>query len=141
MSLNDETWLRRLPDDFVFSYFLLSSAALSDGLEGQNDGVEVALARRITRVSTSQTETRGAARPGGRAGLSTRGVVKDERMLALKSRIDRKLRALARDIRRGMAPSDPIRSGVRRCTRCKKYAESDWAWCPWDGGRTQELDL
>lgn len=129
-----------LPSDFAAWYAELVSSSLSDGLERGPATVPRARGSRVTRVSTSQIETRGPANAGGRAGLSTRSIIKDERMLALKSRIDRKLRALARDIRRGMAPDSAVRSGIRRCGKCKRYAEADWNWCPWDGGRTEELD-
>jgi hypothetical protein len=132
--------VRHLPHDFVLAYEAITSALYNDGCGGLGEVVERAGAGRLTRVSTNQTETRGGAKSGGRAGLSTRSVVVSDKAAALKSKVDRKLRAIARDVVTIMAPADRVRLGSRRCVRCKKFAEGEWSYCPWDGSRTEEVD-
>ena len=129
-----------LPEDFVFRYELLcmrvfGRAVLSRG--GSGDRVVVHGARRVTRVSTGQTETRGGARRNG--VVHTDGVEVNDAALRMKRRIDRKLRLLARDMKAWMG-DDNARAGVRRCSRCNRYAEDTWTFCPWDGAPTEEMN-
>lgn len=76
---------------------------------------------------------RGAAEEKKRgAGKAPIG---DERAIARKQRVDRKLRSIARDLR-----GERVRP--RRCTKgsCRKWAEPDWAFCPHDGFPTEDVD-
>jgi hypothetical protein len=126
--------LDAMPEDFVFLYELL----WLDAFGRQRGGVDnqIAAARRVTRTSTSQTETRGPAKP--RTGPKLVDPMGNEAALLFKRRVDRKLRALARDIRAWL-DHDTVRAGIRRCTKCRRYAEDTWTHCPWDGAPTEEV--
>jgi hypothetical protein len=140
--------LRYLPDGFLFRYELLwlraYGAAGGAGEKVADPDAAVVGTKRVTRVSTGQTETRGGAHAGHRMpGVGTKVIVRDDRAFRIKQRVDRKLRALAREI--GVYLSDDggvERAGVRRCTRptCRKWAEESWTFCPWDGAPTEEVN-
>jgi hypothetical protein len=140
--LGDEV-LRSMPEKFVFAYELLWLSAFGRSVGGRSSGgvVEpnvVSKARRVTRVSTNQTETRGGAKAGGMQGLSDRDVISNEIALEKKRRIDRKLRALARDIR-SFISRETDRAGNRRCSSCKRFGDDEWVYCPWDGRPMEEI--
>lgn len=137
IDVEGEDILRGMPVRFLTAYSRLLPA--SHGNNGASSGR--ASARRVTRLSSSQTETRGGARPT-RAGLSQRSIIVNERLWLLREKTNRKLRAIAREldtILDGTAHDSSVRSGVRRCTRCKKWAEADWSFCPFDGAPTEEM--
>lgn len=132
---------RLLPSGFLREYEGLCLRAFLplNGTPGGDPSVGVAEGRAVrVRTSTGQTETRGAAHNRKRQGLSQRGVVGDERALRLKDKIDRKLRALAREIR-GVENGE-VRNEMRRCSRCRTFAEGDWLYCPRDGAPTEQVD-
>lgn len=89
-------------------------------------------ARAVVRVKSSETATRPGAAP--QKGKRSSGRELDEEALALKSRIDRKLRRLAREIKGGAAEK------MRRCTgaRCRRWCDPDWIYCPWCGSATSD---
>lgn len=68
-------------------------------------------------------------------------VVLDDDALELKGRIDRRLRAIGRDIREELAQSANggvgAGAGGKRvhCSGCGRIVEKDWAYCPHCGGR------
>lgn len=132
--------LRMMPMALVEAYGALCVGALSDGMEGRGLAGDLRVKPKTTRVrtSTSQKETRGlpsrAKPPAPRGGADVRSV----RLMAAKSRVDRKLRALAREIELELEGGK--KGDVRKCTRCGKYAEDTWSYCPWDGAPTQSED-
>jgi hypothetical protein len=132
--------LRALPGDFIFLYEQLFARCFSASGGGASGEVGVVGARRVTRVSTSQTETRGPAKRGFKGQPSD--VLRDVRALAFKARIDRDLRKLSRRMRNWIEEggSGKAHNSVRRCTRCRKYADELWSFCPFDGAPTEEWD-
>lgn len=139
----DAEILEVLPEGFVFQYtaLWLQGAGISvGGVPGLGKVVEpnvVAKARRVTRVSTNQTETRGGAKQS--RSDSVGGVdFANEAYVNYRRRVDGKLRKLAREIRsfRG----DRVKAGVRRCSACKRFGDDEWVYCPWDGQRMEEVD-
>ena len=132
--------IRVLPQGFLAVYedLVLRSSPSLRGASGASAEVGVASGKALrTRTSTGQTETRSGAHNRKRQGLSQRSVLGDERALVLRRRIDRKLRALAREIR---GEDEGIRNELRRCTRCRTFAEGDWLYCPRDGAPTEQVD-
>lgn len=133
--------VRMLPEGFVLQYELLWLRGLK-GVSGQRLGdpdSAVEPAKRTVRVSTTQVETRGAARSGGRRqGVSGRTLLADLRAVAFRSKIDRKLRALAREMAR-WSGGDDEKSLVRRCTKCRVWTEDGWNFCPRDGAPTEDV--
>jgi len=133
--------LRMMPTIWVDAYGMLCSAALSDGLEGRgadpNPKVKPKVVR--ARTSTGQTEVRGLA-TRGKSPLPKGGAdVRSIRLMAVKTRIDRRLRTLAREIRDELEGRKNA-GAVRRCTRCKKFGEDSWSWCPYDGAPMESAD-
>jgi hypothetical protein len=92
------------------------------------------------RTSTGQSEAMSGTGAKRAVNVSQGGVVKSERWLALKGRVDRKLRKVAREIMEEMQGGTGRLKTVRRCVGCKKYGESDWSWCPFDGKRMEEVE-
>jgi hypothetical protein len=138
--------LKYLPESFVLQYELLwlraYGAAGGAGERRADPDAAVVGTRRVTRTSTGQTETRGGAHAGHRApGVGTKVTVRDEVALRAKQRVDRKLRALAREMS-AASGGGVERAGVRRCTRpaCRRWAEESWTHCPWDGAPTEEVN-
>lgn len=133
--------MRMLPEQFLLRYEVLWLRGLKGGVSGGGYGdpdSAVEPAKRVTRVSTSQTETRGAARSGGRRqGVSGRTLLGDLRAVAFRNKIDRKLRALAREMARWA--DDDEKSLVRRCTKCRVWTEEGWNFCPRDGAPTEDV--
>lgn len=137
--MSDE--LRMMPEILVDAYAALCVAALSDGTEGKGGrGEEIRVQPRVRawRTSSNQTETRSGAKASTQKGNAGGPTVKSVRMLALKSLIDRKLRKLAREIESRMAGGTG--ESARKCSRCGKYGEDNWIWCPWDGAAMQSAD-
>lgn len=133
--------LRMMPSVFVERYGALVTGALSDGLEGKRTDSSPKVNPRLTRVrtKTSQVETRGLA-SRTKANTPQGGPeVRSLRLLALKGRIDRRLRSLAREIQTELESRKSAES-VRRCTRCKRFGEDTWSWCPYDGAIMQSDD-
>lgn len=132
--------LRMMPMPLVEAYGALCVGALSDGMEGRGIVTDLRAKPKTVRSRTSsgQKETRGLAKvsksPVPRGGADVRSV----RLMAAKARVDRKLRALAREIENELEGGK--KGDVRKCTRCGKYAEDTWTYCPWDGAPTQSED-
>lgn len=94
------------------------------------------------RAAAGLTDRRlvmGGARSGKRAGDSRRGVIRDEQALAFKSRVDSKIRKLCREMESWLEneSSDKVRTPMRKCKKCKKYAEETWQFCPFDGQKME----
>lgn len=116
----------------------------SGGAAVQDADTVTAPARRTARLSSSSTETRGAAKSGGRKqGVSNKTVIRDGRALAAKEGADRKLRKIARELAQAMAGRDDVPTIVRRCTgpTCKRWADDTWAWCPWCRSATEDVEV
>lgn len=135
--MSDE--LRMMPEILVDAYGALVSMCLTDGTEGTKvQDLRVPPRVRGWRTSSGQTETRGGAKASGKKGGAGGPTVKSARIMALKTSIDRKLRKIAREIENRMAGG--IAETPRKCTRCGKYGEDTWIWCPWDGAAMQSED-
>jgi hypothetical protein len=136
---DDGDLLRMLPPVFLGSYeeLVLRCFPVLRGEVEKDPNSAVAEGRALrVRTSTGQTETRSGAHNARRSGLSQRDPLGSERAIRLRARIDRKLRALAREIN----AAGERRDQLRRCTRCRKFADTDWLYCPRDGAPTEQVD-
>lgn len=133
--------VRTLPTDFVSVYESLFLASLRTDRGGSSDAGEVGVAgaRRVTRVSTNQVETRGGSKGSRKSGGSA-DLVRSQRMLEFKGRVDRRLRKIARDIKAEMRDAQGDSELLRRCTVCRTFGESGWLYCPKDGKPMESLD-
>ena len=127
----DMEWVAQLPLDFRLRYEALWLRTVGGDRTRAADNQRVS-ARAVVRVKSSETATRPGAAPV--KGQKKPTVYLDEVASALKSRVDRKLRRLAREMAGGEAQP------LRRCTgaRCRKWCEADWIWCPWCGSATSD---
>lgn len=135
--------LLMLPSDFTEQYELLWLRCHAGSLgEAREEPNQVARSRQVdVRLSSNSSTTMRPAGVGKKKGAGRTPGVRDERALATKQRIDRKLRKIGREIRI-MVDEQYEGSGIRRCTRpsCRKYAEAEWTFCPYDGSPTEEVD-
>jgi hypothetical protein len=146
-----------LPDGFLDAYTALFDAALklpgsptggtiqqgelgkansNDALPGTHKGL---------RVNSGVEGGGDAPHLGGGAGKKGPGgwAVKSLLALEVKTRMDKRLRSMARDMRRELAGVEDDgrdddgrqRRAVLQCSGCGRIAQPDWGWCPNCGGR------
>lgn len=128
--------VRSFPIDFVSTYLELFDRSLRTVGSAGGDGVSVAGARRVTRTSTNQTETRGGAKGSRSSGGSD--PLRSEAALAFKSKVDRKLRKITREMKVWLE-GKATQEGLRRCTVCRTFGEPSWLYCPRDGKPMESL--
>ena len=132
--------LMYLPDGFVTAYEGLWLAAYGTGAVRVADNPRNGVVKdQPPRVSSGTTDRMGGVGVSGKkSGARVTSTLHSERALILKSRVDRKLRSLAREI---VNDVDTIISLPRRCAgRCKRWADPEWSYCPNCGGPTQTID-
>lgn len=123
-----------LPKGFLDQYAEMFSAAVkSDG------GSSAAGAR--ARQDGELGKARGTgAKTTGRKYKKT-FVVMDEKALELKTRVDKRLRMLAREIEGELASKGKGDEGGKKmmaCGGCRGFIQSQWAYCPRCGARLVE---
>lgn len=121
-----------LPKDFIQTYgVLFTQAVKSDGGEDarsaqQTDGATVG---KVAVTKTGAGPTVGAAKKRYKKTF----VVLDEKALEIKTRMDKRLRGMAREIQAELAGSDRADSGARCCSKCGMFMQLTWGFCPKDG--------
>lgn len=121
---------------------------LRSTVPGGNGGLGVRVGREGFRPAKGLTDRRlvmrGAAGSGGGGGAGSGGsdgggVIRDEEALRFKAQVERKIRKLTREMELWLARGSEKRTGaVGRCTKCKRWTEEKWVFCPWDGERVSE---
>lgn len=144
---------RFLPPDFLFAYEVLVHRGLVvggggvRGGAGYDESVVVGAGRGtggLGGVKSGETERRiGTGGGGGGPGKNGSGaaVVRDEAALAMRRKIDRRLRKLAREVLLWIEGNGlSSKTIVYRCTgrKCGKFAEEGWAFCPSCGSAVGE---
>jgi hypothetical protein len=138
--------LRALPDGFLHRYEQLWLRTFGGAVGGRDSGgvVEpnvVAPTRRVVRLTTSQTETRGGAHSGHKlAGAGERGVVSSEAALSFKRKVDAEIRKINRLMKVWLESGGVGQSLGRRCVGCKRFGDETWSWCPYCRGAMEERD-
>lgn len=85
-------------------------------------------------TKSEQQQTRGPAKQGSRKyASSVKTIIKNERALELKKRIDKRLRKLAKDIYAEWEGNDL--EETLKCWSCHKIAQREWKHCPRCGDR------
>lgn len=124
-----------LPEDFVHAYENLYTEVI--GLKRDVDPNSArSTAKHAIRVSTGQEPMMRTVGGAGGSGFGPRSPVSSDEAQSMKARVDRKLRKIARELTRGE------KSCPRRCTgkNCRKWADPDWAWCPYCRAATEDID-
>ena len=122
-----------MPDALVDAYEFLHTQVFGGARVPPEAGVgEIGPAEQWLVKSDGQ-KRRGPAKRGKQYSASVRGVIRDERALELKKRVDKRLRKMARDIYREWKGLEEEEQA--KCFSCHKLAESGWKWCPRCGDR------
>lgn len=144
-----------LPDAFLRVWTELFDAALKLPDSPQGKGVAdgelgKASSNETMRGTHKGLRTDSGKEGGGSAphlggGAPKKGpggwVVKDTRALELKGKMDKRLRSMAREIRRELAgageggTADSGRARILQCGGCGRIAETTWLYCPHCGGK------
>lgn len=119
---------------------------LRSTVRDENGGLGSRVGRNGFRAANGLTDRRlvmrGARGPGGVGvgGGREGGLVVDEAALAFKQGIDRKLRKLTREMEWWLENRSSRReeNPLRRCPKCRRFAEETWKFCAWDGARLEE---
>lgn len=128
-----------LPADFLRTYSSLFSAALkADGGESSRAKFQEEAAK-VGKKKVLGKNGNGPTVQGGAKRFKRNWVIQDERMLALKTRMDKRIRSLAREIYEEMldiAESSGASVLNRRtpiglqCCSCKMFIDTGWKYCP-----------
>jgi acyl-CoA synthetase (AMP-forming)/AMP-acid ligase II len=131
--------LMMLPEGFVSAYEQVYLAAYGSGAVRVSDNPRQGVKKNDVRIRSNQADRVGGVGVGKKSSASRGSVVHSGHALTVKTFADRKLRALARDIRARMG--DDSGSLPRRCAgRCKRWADTEWNYCPNCGGPTETVD-
>lgn len=121
----------------IAAYGSLGTGALSrseeQGKLGKSEGKAVEW-----RVSSGKEST-GRAAGGPKKIGANKGVIKNEAAFNQKRKVDKRLRRLAVEIEEFLG-SPPEKHQDRICSKCHKYGDPDWGFCPRCGGSMTVLD-
>ena len=130
-----------LPETFVERYEELWHRAYGTGAVSVSDVGRSGVVKNDVRLRSNQADRVGGVGVGKKASARVTSVVHSGHAVNVKQRIDRKLRALAREIVAAMADGDARITMPRRCAgRCARWADPEWNYCPNCGGPTQTVD-
>lgn len=143
--------IRALPDSFVAVYEALWVKSLDSGdgtaghpLSGRGADLEMpgGKATGQWRVSSGEATTLGRRNgPELKTVGKTARTMRDERAFRLKTKIDKRLRQMAREISAFLEGTDLRAATQRVCAgRCKKFGEKDWSYCPSCGSPMREVE-
>ncbi len=111
-----------------------------DGGLGKADGRAQGQWRTDSGVETTIGTVKVGKAQFKRVGKTGNGM-RDERAFRMKTRVDKRLRSIAREILANLYESEKFSSISRVCTgRCKRIGESDWLFCARCGGPMTEND-
>ena len=130
-----------LPRDFIQAYERLFDTALKadngeDGkARGQTAGADLGKAK-VTKNGAGPTVGGGAPKRYKKAWF-----IQDTRALNAKTRIDKRLRMIAREIEEELTfiGADPVK-GQDQCGKCKLFLQVAWRFCP-QCGHDREIAL
>jgi len=118
-----------LPRDFVNAYSEIFYAAFA----GKDDGGTGARGRAVAEeVAVGRASGKGLQGLGGakRKTYKKYWVIADENAVSIKENADKRLRALARDMRRGLEQDGQVNEGLPTCGGCRRFIEAAWKFCP-----------
>jgi hypothetical protein len=93
------------------------------------------------RTKTNEVETRGGAVSKKKLSASQKNVIKSQRAFNQKTKIDKRLRKMGKEILDYLNREQAQNPGYyMRCSKCKKHAEDEWQFCPRCGANTEKVD-
>lgn len=147
MSADD---LAKLNDRFVHVYVQLFDMALRTGFDSHAPAVSRAPGQPRGRGATSSSAKQdiGSASRGKKYSASTRGPIADGAAFIFKTKVDKRVRAITRDIAAFLDGKIQVSGEARRCTRtatphqrgCGLFVDDTALYCPRCGAPTREAD-
>lgn len=146
----DDAVLRFLPKDLLFLYeqVLLEEFGTHNlGASWAGDPNQLPKIGRgsggLRATKSEQPEIRSVTR--SRSANARKTVIRSERAMTERTRIDRKLKRIVREMKNFLASlDDPSFDAVptqRRCSgKCKKFGDPEWLYCARCGGPMAEVD-
>lgn len=131
------------PASFLDAYQLLFIETYGSGAIYQDpNSIHGAGKAQRGRTDTRQVETRGGAVQKKKLSASQKNVVKSQRAFNEKTKIDKRLRKLGKEIydylnKEALHPTQ----WWMRCSKCKKHAEDEWLFCPRCGAATERMTV
>jgi len=130
-----------LPRDFVTAYSEVFYAAFG----GKDDGgVGARGEANAAKAELGKASGKGLAGLGGakRKAYKKHWVIADEAAVELKDKTDKRLRAMARELRVRLSEDGVHKVGEESkrasCSGCKRFMEMTWTFCPSCGSRAIE---
>ena len=133
---------RLTPAPFLEAYQLLHDETYGTGAIFQDDNaIHGAGKAQRGRIRSDAVETRGGAVQKKKLSASQKNVIKSQRAFNEKTKIDKRLRKLGKEIydwinKEQISPTEYW----TRCSKCKKHTEDDWQFCPRDGAATERVN-
>lgn len=129
-----------LPRDFVNIYSEVFYQAYGGSDTGGNGGSTSMGENRVEQAAVGKASGKGLQGLGGakRKTYKKYWVIADENAVEIKEKADKRLRALARDMRLGIAEKVEAGEGRLTCNGCRRFLEVGWGFCPNCGSRTDE---
>ncbi len=137
--------LRYIPMSVLGAYSRLIDAAVGERALGSGRGYDDLFEPGVGQKSGPRiSSSSGQASIGKASKVKGQGqdFIKSEMALAYRSKVDRKLRKIAREMHSYLAtPTDVTAASVqRRCAgSCKRLGDGEWLYCPWCAGPMEEV--
>ena len=132
---------RLTPKAFLEAYELLFVEVFGSGAIVQDDThIHGSGKAKRGRTASDQVETRGGAIQKKKLSASQKNVIKSQRAFNEKTKIDKRLRKLGKEIYEWLSKEQTAPTEFYlRCGKCKKHAEDDWLHCPRCGHQTERV--
>ena len=133
---------RLTPAAFLEAYELLYVETYGSGAIVQDDNhIHGTGKAQRGRTKSSDVETRGGAIQKKKLSASQKNVIKNQRAFNEKTRIDKRLRKMGKEIFEYLSKEAQTQAKFyMRCTKCKKHAEDEWKFCPRCGSETEQIN-
>lgn len=130
---------RLTPSAFLEAYELLYVEAYGSGAIFQDDNaIHGAGKAQRGRIKSSDVETRGGAVQKKKLATSQKNVIKSQRAFNEKTKVDKRLRRLGKEIY-AYLNNDWPQDFYTRCSKCKKHTDDDYRFCPRCGAPTEQV--
>jgi hypothetical protein len=132
---------RLTPAAFLEAYELLYVETYGSGAIFQDENAIHGAGKAVRgRTKSTDVETRGGAVQKKKLSASQKNVVKSQRAFNQKTKIDKRLRKMGKEILDYLnKEAQNQQNFYMRCAKCKKHAEDEWEFCPRCGSKTEKV--
>ena len=133
---------RITPAPFLDAYKLLYDEVFGTGAIFQDDTQIHGTGKAIRgRTRSDAVETRGGAVQKKKLSASQKNVIKSQRAFNEKTKIDKRLRKIGKEIYEFINKEKAItHDWYVRCSKCKKHMDDDYLFCPRDGAPAERVN-